>query len=165
MSSITDYEVNFPKRTRDLLVSFNKREVDYELDVTFLINCLLGLIIAAVETSKKDNVITGKVDNELINILPEEVKIPDSNKVLAKTKTTELLKWDKLDVLKKIRNGIAHQHIKPDNSNGEWKGIKLWNMKGNKKNFELHLNIGQLHELALYITKHYLTKYHQKKYK
>ena len=62
-------------------------------------------------------------------------------------------------LLTKLRNGIAHQHIKAINTpdNTKWTGIKLWNVaksyhcSGNYKDFEITLTIEQLTKLARHI--------------
>lgn len=70
MGAIKNYPIDFPKRTLELIDSFNKREINYRLDVTLLMNCLLGLIVIAVETSKREKLMPGKVDAGLLKLLP-----------------------------------------------------------------------------------------------
>lgn len=57
--------------------------------------------------------------------------------------------------LVKIRNGIAHQHIKDIIEDGKWTGIKLCNLKNKIKDFEIILTEKELKNLAIKIASIY----------
>lgn len=159
MGAIREYKLEFPKRTIYLLDSFRKQEVDYRYDVTLLMNCLLGLIVLAVENSDREKLMPGKVDTGLLEMLPHKVKYKRGKKGIQEVSADFLKSLDKLELLKKIRNGIAHQNILGINENGIWAGVKLWNInKSGEINFEMTLSTEQLYSLATYISKHYLKK-------
>jgi hypothetical protein len=165
MGTIKEYKLEFPKRTIHLLDSFRKKQVDYRYDVTLMMNCLLGLIVLAVENSDRDKLMPGKVDSGLLKMLPDRIKIKRGNKGLQEVNADYLESLNKLELLKKIRNGIAHQNILGINEHGIWAGIKLWNInKSGEINFEMALSTEQLYSLATYISQHYLKKLNNKKH-
>lgn len=157
MGAVNNYNIEFPRRTLKLLQSFRDKKVDYNLNVTFLMNCLLGLIVTAVENSERQQLMAGNVDNDLLNLLPDNVEIKVGNHPLATFPKARLLTRGKLSVLKKIRNGIAHQHVNPHNNGNNWIGVTIWNVNpGGEIDFRLSLTTQQLHSLATYIAEHYL---------
>lgn len=163
---IKEYEEEFPKRTLRLLQSFKERNIDYSLDITFLMNCMLGLLVTAVEKAKVANLFSGKVDDGLILLLPEKVELlkivnikGEMKRKLTEVSKSELLTWDKLRLLLKIRNGIAHQHINPINKEGSWVGITIWNVNDSRSiDFRMTLLNEELFNLAEYIVRHYQKK-------
>lgn len=157
MGAVNNYNTEFPKRTLKLLKSFQIKKIDYKLNVTFLMNCLLGLIVTAVENSERRELIVGNVDEELLNFLPENVELKIGKQALSVHPKTILNTRGKLSVLKKIRNAIAHQHVEPHNRNNNWVGVTLWNVTPqNEIDFRIELTTAQLNSLANYITNHYL---------
>lgn len=62
MGAVNNYNTEFPKRTLKLLKSFQDKKIDYKLNVTFLMNCLLGLIVTAVENSERRQLIVGNME-------------------------------------------------------------------------------------------------------
>lgn len=165
MGAIREYSLDFPKRTIHLLNTFREQNIDYHYDVTLLMNCLLGLIVVAVENSNREKLMPGKVDNGLLSVLPENIKVRSGNKGLRSVNNDYLKALDKIELLKKIRNGIAHQNIKGLNEGGIWAGIKLWNInEAGQINFEMRLTTAQLYALATYIANHYLRKIKNRKY-
>lgn len=165
MGAIREYKLEFPQRTIHLLNSFRKKNVDYKYDVTLMMNCLLGLIVVAVENSKREKLMPGKVDKGLLAVLPTSIKVLSGKQGLRSVKSDYLQSVEKIELLKKIRNGIAHQNIIGLNENGIWSGIKLWNVnKAGNINFEMSLNTEQLYSLATYISTHYLKKINNQKY-
>lgn len=59
--------------------------------------------------------------------------------------------------LKKIRNGVAHQNISPNNQGKKWKGLRLWNHNEyGIKDFEVEFYIGELKVFAIFIAQKYL---------
>jgi hypothetical protein len=165
MGAIREYKLEFPKRTIHLLNSFRSQQVDYKYDVTLMMNCLLGLIVVAVENSDRDKLMPGKVDDGLLAELPHRVKIKRGKNGLQEVDKDFLKSLNKLELLQKIRNGIAHQNITGLNENGIWAGIKLWNIdKAGDVNFEMRLSTEQLYNLATYISRHYFKKLDNKKH-
>jgi len=157
MGAVNNYSTEFPKRTLKLLKSFQDKKIDYKLNVTFLMNCLLGLIVTAVENSERRQLIVGNVDDELLNLFPENVELKIGNQNLLALPKAVLKTRGKLSILKKIRNSIAHQHVEPDNRNNNWVGVTLWNITPQGEiDFRIELTTVQLNSLANYITNNYL---------
>jgi len=157
MGAVNNYSTEFPKRTLKLLKSFQDKKIDYKLNVTFLMNCLLGLIVTAVENSERRQLIIGNVDDELLNFLPDNVELKIGNQPLLVHPKAVLKARGKLSTLKKIRNSIAHQHVEPHNQNNNWIGVTLWNVHPRDgMDFRIELTTAQLNSLASYITNHYL---------
>ena len=157
MGEINNYSTEFPTRTLKLLNSFQEANIDYNLNVTFLMNCLLGLIVTAVENSNRRKLIKGNVDDQLLNFLPDELEFIISDQALSFHPKKLLKSKGKLSVLKKIRNGIAHQHVEPHNRNNNWVGVTLWNVTPKEEiDFRISLTTTQLNSLAIHITNNYL---------
>lgn len=157
MGAVNNYSTEFPKRTLKLLKSFQDKKIDYKLNVTFLMNCLLGLIVTAVENSERRQLIQGNVDDEMLGFLPDNIELKIGNQPLQVHPKTAVKNRGKLSTLKKIRNAIAHQHVEPDNQNNNWVGVTLWNVNPqNEIDFRIKLTTAQLNSLANYITNHYL---------
>jgi hypothetical protein len=138
-----DYQNEFVSRTKQLLeCHFEAIKKESALEVTFLMNCLLGLVVLVAESNKGKGLIKDKTFlNDIIN----------------KDLALEEYQW----FLQKIRNAIAHQHIEPDNNNGEWVGVKMWDERDNIMNFEIKLTNSRLKELALNIANDYLNQEQQ----
>lgn len=157
MGAIHNYNTEFPKRTLRLLKSFQNNKIDYSLNVTFLMNCLLGLIVTAVENSARKELIHGDVDDELLEFFPDNVELKIGKHNLLSYPKSILKKRSKLSVLRQIRNAIAHQHVEPHNNDDNWVGVTLWNEpQPGIINFRISLQTVQLNSLAIYITNHYL---------
>jgi hypothetical protein len=167
MSAIENYPIDFVKRTRDLLINNFEQFKDKDLEVTFLLNCLLGLIVSVSENKESNSIFNEKMDDEFLKILPEKIgfKIKDStNYELVDINTInieighreELTDWFKRDFISKIRNGIAHQHIEAINEDGKWVGVKLWNINNKLKDFEIIFTIQEIKKLSLKIAEEYL---------
>lgn len=157
MGAVDNYSVEFPRRTLKLLQSFEAKNIDYNLNVTFLMNCLLGLIVTAIENSERRQLINGNVDDEMLSFLPDNVELKVANQNLKEYPKSVLKTRGKLATLKKLRNSIAHQHIVPHNRNNNWVGVTLWNVHPRDgMDFRIELTTAQLNSLANYITNHYL---------
>lgn len=157
MGAVNNYSTEFPRRTLKLLESFQAKKIDYNLNVTFLMNCLLGMIVTAVENSERRQLITGNVDDEMLSFLPDNVELKIGNQDLQVHPKSILKTRGKLSTLKKVRNSIAHQHVEPHNRNNNWVGVTLWNVNPqNEIDFRIELTTAQLNSLANYITRHYL---------
>jgi hypothetical protein len=166
MSEIRDRN-DFIKRTKEIL----DQEYDYfkenkDREVTFLLNCLLGTIVAVTES--KDKNLESKIDDEFLKLLPDEIGfIKTKNQGLYNISNTStnsiefivchkdnLKEKRKSWLLKKIRNGIAHLNIKWENEMGECKVIRLWNEPvPNIKDFEIVFTIQKLRNFAVELSK------------
>jgi len=157
MGAVNNYNTEFPQRTLKLLKSFQDKKIDYNLNVTFLMNCLLGLIVTAVENSERRQLIVGNADEELLDLLPASLELKVGNQDLSVHPKSILKTRGKLSTLKKIRNSIAHQHVEPHNRNNNWVGVTLWNVHPRDGiDFRIELTTAQLNSLATYITSNYL---------
>lgn len=177
MGASNNYPIDIVKCTKLLL----SEHTSVENQVTFLLNCLLGIIVAANEfDSRKKNKKFQNLPfpNELLCIIPENIIFFDRNKALESvTINRDYTSWPilgKVDLsiasnkskydfswfLRKIRNSIAHQHIEPKNIDGNWKGIKMWNTSNDGAiDFEVEFSATDLKELALSIATIYLNYY------
>jgi hypothetical protein len=165
--STTNYPKDFVKRTKNLIEShYEYIKTNSKLEVTFLINCLLGLIVVVAENNKEINI------SQILNNIP---KIGFLDKEASNTSTQELINRNEITItikhkeclakkggqwfLTKLRNAIAHQNIEPINEEGKWTGVKMWNKtNGGIKDFEIELTNDELKELALNIAERYLDK-------
>lgn len=170
MAYPANYAVDIVSRTKDLLCSesYTKAEQD-GLEVTFLINCLLGLIIAVSETEKKKKTswVKKNINTDLTVLIPEQIaftKKPQvsslieakgsllSYQILGKDDLKEkTVQW----LVNKLRNSIAHQNIEAIdiNNNGKWTGIKMWNQPvtgSEERDFEVIFTTNQLREVSIY---------------
>jgi hypothetical protein len=180
MGSIEDYPIEFVRRTKEILqkkFDYFKKEEDRE--VTFLLNCLLGLIVTvSEEENRKLKVFKGKIEDDFLDLVPKKIGFVKKIQVddtfdLIQESVAELnvpighwdvlIREDKFWFLNKIRNAIAHQHIKGVNENGKWVGVKLWNESANGKDFEIVYTIEQLRKFAIEISDKYLSEKSPKK--
>ena len=74
MGEIKIYNIDIVKRTKEILddyyVEFEKRG----REVTFLMNCLLGIIIVITETEKRNrNLSIGEIDENFIQYIPDKI--------------------------------------------------------------------------------------------
>jgi len=176
MGSNYDYPNEFVKRTLRLLKEnfhiFNEKDIE----VTLLLNCLLGLIVTVRENKKRNKLsfFDDDIDDHFLTFVPAKVGFVDSKPVsesydLTKMNMNEsnvsvshkddLKKKPKFWLIDKIRHGIAHQNIEGVNHGGKWVGVRLWNgsNKGKKKNFEIVFTIKQLRKLAIEVSNKYLS--------
>lgn len=171
MTKIENYKIEFVKRTIDLLDCNFSCFKHIDREVTFLLNCLLGLIVCVSENAKKSNTnFMKKIDDDFLKFIPEKIDFiiykdkyknnlinQNSNELKIKNgKKYDLEKLTKLWFINKLRNGIAHQNIEGINENGKWVGIKIWNEKNNLKDFEIIFTIEELKRLSIKIAKDYI---------
>jgi len=170
MSAIKNYRIEFVERTRDLLNNNFSDFKDKDREVTFLLNCLLGLIVNVSENEKKTNLtFKGKINDDFLLNLPEKIgfiikssdkhNLTDSNLTKIDTKVghkDDLKECTKLWFVNKLRNGIAHQNIEGINDNDVWTGLKLWNTTNELIDFEVIFTIEELKKLTLKIADDYL---------
>lgn len=169
-----DYPNEFVKRTRRLLKENFHIFKEKDIEVTFLLNCLLGLIVTVSENKKrnKSSFFIDNIDDHFLTFVPAKIGFVDNIPVsesydLTKMNVTEsnvpvghkddLKKKSKFWLLKNIRNGIAHQNIVGVNRGEKWVGVRLWNRRRKMKNFEIVFTIRQLRKLAIEVSNKYLS--------
>jgi hypothetical protein len=190
---LRDYPLEFVERTIDLIdkvSTFAKRE---GLDVTFLLNCTLGMIVATSENIELcDSQYFKKRICELESnkIFPTKIAYIDFNNDFKayrdKINKTSLLTLDGstfsiaskihvnkynqarnltlVSLLKKIRNGVAHQNIMPINQDKVWEGVRIWNHnKYGIKDFEIEFKVSELKQFALFLARKYVSEFKRKK--
>ena len=176
MSGIT-YNKDFIKRTRELLKNhFSKLEKE-DLEVTFLMNCLLGLIVSISENKGYFNkVLDNNIDEDFLSNLPKNIcfiklnkstvnliNCSESNIKLKISKKVDLKNYKKKWFINKLRNGIAHQHINEindndnDNDNEKWIGVEIWNeTKSNIIDFRISFQIKELYDFVLFLSEQFI---------
>lgn len=171
MTAIKNYKLDFIKRTKEILERKYQDFENEDREVTFLLNCLLGLIITISENEKKkQTVFIGNIDESFMKLIPNKIGFIDNHKFdkdFTNSDLTELnlkighkadLKGkDKLWFIKKLRNGIAHQNIQGVNENNIWTGVRLWNSNNSRKDFEIVFTIEELENLAIKLSDIYLS--------
>jgi len=171
MVSVEYYTIEFIQRTKDILKEDFHHFETKDREVTFLMNCLLGLIVTvSEEENRKLKVFKGDIDDDFLNLVPKKIGFVEKIQVdLTDMSLTELNApvghWDDLKrkdkfwFLNKIRNAIAHQNIKGVNENGEWMGVSLYNETNSKtKDFEITFTIEELRTFANKISEKYLSE-------
>ncbi len=171
MSSIENYPIQFIKRTREILSSHYKSFEEKDREATFLLNCLLGLIITVSENEqKKSTVFKGTIDEEFLKLIPNKIGFVLKNNSENNVDLTEVSEMSEgighkddlngrsqLWFINKIRNGIAHQHIEGVNEDGKWIGVRLWNANNHaSKDFEIVFSIDELKHFAITLSDKYL---------
>jgi hypothetical protein len=170
MGKINNYSIDIIKRTKEILENNYQEFEEKDREVTFLMNCLLGLIIAISENEKrKRRVIKKTIDESFLDIIPSKIGFINSKEVQQDFTDTDLTKLflnvehkeeligkDKLWFINKIRNGIAHQNIYGINEDKLWVGVRLWNENNGTKDFEIVFTIKELKRLAIKLAEEYL---------
>lgn len=166
MSEIT-YNKDFVKRTRKLLEINYDYFKEKDLEVTFLMNCLLGLIIAISENKNFKKVLNNNIDDDFLSHLPEKmcfiklnntnINLEDCSKNNIKfriSKKEDLKSEEKKWFINKLRNGIAHQHIKEINNKGKWTGVEIWNEANNNNiiDFRISFLTKELRQFVLFLS-------------
>lgn len=147
---IKNFEIEFVERTKKILEEY---EGDY--DMSIILNCALGLIILPNEkrlTTPSWNTKLGDISKlphfELKTFKPIK-NINNSGGYYPKTLKV---------LLKKVRNGLAHQNIEPVNKNGKFIGVIIRNYPPNDHQPDLEVQFSQqeLKDFALFIANEYL---------
>jgi hypothetical protein len=173
MSEIPTSEKKFLKefltRTKSNLINYQD-----EFDMTNIINCSLGLIIFPFEFNR------GRVRKITPNLftLPAKDLAKDVGFRFSKFQPIENLDGNRHPILfnenkksvklllNKMRNGLAHQNIRPKNNNGLFDEIVIWNIfergrginKFSEKDVSVIFNQDQLKKFALLIADGFLDK-------
>lgn len=170
MGKIDNYKIEIIQRTKEILESEYPTFEEKDREVTFLMNCLLGLIIAISEgDNDSKRVLRGKIDNEFLSLIPNKVGFLNSinvtddltnasfNEVVVNVQHYDnLTNKDKLWFITKLRNGIAHQNIQGINENNRWIGVRIWNENKQIKDFEIIFQIAELKNFALKLAEMFL---------
>jgi len=154
MTEINEFEREFVIRTQALLRAYNG-----EYKLSHAINCMLGLIILPNEMLEySHNEIWNKpiADIEQLNYLRlrffEPIRRKTKDGIECYRKTFRIL-------LKKVRNGIAHQNISPVNANGLFTGVLIRNYySAGKRDMDLEIEFDrrELESFALFVAEKYL---------
>jgi hypothetical protein len=148
---ITDYEREFVIRTQALLQNYHG-----EYRLTNAINCMLGLIILPNEMltrSQSPKWAMPIAQIQELNFLHirrfEPIRGKRNGSIEYFPKTLEIF-------LKKVRNGLAHQKIKPINTDGLFTGVEIKNYYGNMLDLEVEFSRQELEHFALFVAREYL---------
>lgn len=139
MSSITVFEKEFVERTKQILLEHDGKE---EYDVTFLLNCLLGLTVLPIEKRKKDSKLEKKCNEKLKELNAIDFTDKDEKKLYHS-----------------FKNAISHMHIEIVNKEDKISEIILRDKNpSSNSNFhtELKFTYSQLKEFAIFIADSYL---------
>ena len=166
---INDIKKDFVERTLKLLETQN----NLKFDTTFLLNCLLGLLVAVYEfedEDKKESIFNKNINQEFLEYIPDNIeyfKAKDdfekvSNRLKVKRYNIELKGKNSIQektqlwYLEKIRNSIAHININPINRDKKWASVELFNEHSYGKDFSVEYSNEDLKKFAVYIAKRYL---------
>lgn len=171
MTEITNYSIDIIERTIEILIKFYPKFTENDREATFLMNCLLGIIVALTEREKKDRKsFNGKIDPEFIKMIPDKIGFISHEKFINVNLTRQDLTQFKVEVghkndligkdvlwfISKIRNSIAHQNIHGINEEGKWVGVSLFNMYKRQKDFEIIFSIEELRDFSTFLAKKFI---------
>ncbi len=108
------FELDFMKRTLEIVKDYKG-----ERDATLLLNCLLGLLVVPKERS------FNKIPKEPISSLNNWGISPDSIKTFGKEFDGSDRKENLQQLVRGLRNAVAHFRISPINEKGKVKGFKF----------------------------------------
>ena len=175
MSEIRKYPLDFVKRTMKLYDTLYNEALDNDLEVTLLLNCLLGFIVAIKESDQnnkipKFNKKIYKLKKEDTDAIPTDIKYREPN---LNDNRDNVYKYDLIFdyghlitqknmyfLISEIRNSIAHQNIEIENKNGKVKNIIFYCYDKNKViYFEVKFTIKKLKDFSLFLANNYVEKY------
>ncbi len=148
---VQKFDIDFVKRTRKLLIEYGG---EYEL--SNLLNCTLGLIILPYEAGNRNDLshwnesvleVVERIGFNLIHFKP--IKSRKKGIIKYYPETFEIL-------LKKIRNGLAHQRIEPLNQDGQFVGVVI---QTEESDLIVEFTRQQLESFAFYICDKYLNNF------
>lgn len=157
---VGQYDKEIIRRTKELIESY-----EGEFTITLLMNSLLSLIVLPKEYSQNREM-------EFLDSLIQDIKTIESviNKdnflfhegstVGSKVNPSVPNPRDLNQLLRRIRNGISHQHIIPitDGLN-KWSGVIFEDYnKNHVRGLHIDFTIAELKEFALYIANSYLSE-------
>ena len=146
MSEYDIFPIDFVNRTRTNLEKYCGK---YE--VTNLINCCLGLIILPKQNLNNDELSKYVFDNK-----DNSFGITKSNIYLE-----ENSKFDLSNVLRHIRNGIAHGRIDQKTQNGEIVGLRIHDKQKESanNNFVIEFSIEEFKIFAVKVSDLFINNY------
>lgn len=183
---IHDYPKEFVERTLKLLDECFDDVKSKDLEVTFLLNCLLGLIVATYEQldlCQGDFFEKRLAETDILQFVPTKIAKVDFKEFnkrlkdeinkksligqLPETISIEseiVIQGFKMaknltlkEFIKNIRNGIAHQNLMATSQSENWAGVRIWNHNNHGiKDFEVEFSIAQLKKFAHFIGKSFL---------
>lgn len=149
MAEMKDFNKDFVNRTIKLL---KRKDDEKDLEVTLLLNCMLGMVVLPIERYKNDK--------EKVIINNYMIKCVKKLKQLAgQTFKTDPENESETKIFCNIRNSIAHLNVTMSSYKGQIEKVTLKNYKtGNKRKETLSytLSIDNLREFAIYIAEEYL---------
>jgi HEPN pEK499 p136 len=153
---IQRFDTEFVRRTREILINY---QGDFKLSNA--LNCLLGLVILPFEYLESSTNAYWDIDISQISELSflniqmfEPIQRIDRG-----TGTTHYYKKTLRNLIRKMRNGIAHQKIEPINRDGEFVGAIIRNSYNNINDTEIHFdNRRELEQFALFVADEYLKR-------
>lgn len=147
------FDIQFIERTQKLIRGYKGK-----YKTTLLVNCLLGLVILPSEFySRKGKTFFNKDLSELDDLQDLLTNITFNPTKWKKVKYIEDKK-NLRNLIKKVRNGISHQHIEVIEENGNWSGVRIQDFNpGNSNNLELEVTwtIRQLKRFSFYVSGKY----------
>ena len=74
MGATENYRIDFIKRTKEILKENFQSFEEKDREVTFLLNCLLGLIVTISENEKTEKkVFKDNIDNDFLTMIPNKI--------------------------------------------------------------------------------------------
>ena len=170
MSRMKNYRIDIVKRTTEILKDHFPTLEDKDREATFLMNCLLGIVVAISENKKiSQSIFNESTDDDFLSMIPEKfgfitsydnVKELRDIRLLKRTVNighkNELKSKSKIWFINRVRHSIAHQNIKAINEDEKWVGVILYNKPKEVIDFEIEFDIVELKIFALKLGKMYL---------
>jgi hypothetical protein len=168
MGAIENYKIDIIGNTLDILTAQYNFFESQGREFTFLVNCLLGIIVA-INENENSNVTSNfnfNIDHDFINYIPENIRFIDERDLKSKFEQVNILEGsislnlnvkNKNDLLGKslkwflgkVRNAIAHQNIESINHENEWIGVKFHNKGKYWIDFEVEFTKDELKALCI----------------
>ena len=132
------------ERTLQNLTELETKHVELQFHVTNLINVCLGLIVFPNELSK----------HKIIKKMPTEMAFYE-------IQNESITYWESEEksfqnILKHLRNGIAHGHIYFEDDGRDIKNIIIYDEKGKRRNAEFNFSVEEFEIVAKKIATEYL---------
>ena len=134
-----DFTKSFMRRTLELA-----QEYEGTYDATFLLNCLLGLLVVPKES------LIEKIPRAPYKTLLNWGIEPRSIKNFGRCDHGHKHEPDLRQLVRRLRNAIAHFNIDPIHSDGQVKGYKFCDRSG----FRAELTLVELNNLVTKLAKH-----------
>jgi len=158
MGEIAVFKTEFVDRTKEILLNY---EGEYKLSNA--INCMLGLLILPYENVRNNPDTFWDTDLNAIPDFPAfRIHVFQPVHKVKKGGIIEYYPKTLRVFLQKIRNGLAHQHIRPVNTNGRFTRVVIENYfdpdNRNILDMEVEFTRKQLEKFALFIADEYLKR-------